>query len=94
MPISPLTVHGANRRWTPMRLRQQEYPHVGTQTAADISKEKVQPIKWPEVPHRKLIRRKPSRTTRRVSNFLSTSAVQHPSFALGLRVTGLTESTG
>ena len=34
----------ANRRLIPVRLRQQEDPDIGTQTAADISQEEVQPI--------------------------------------------------
>src|SRR4029079_13757007 len=38
----------------PIRLRQQEHPHIGPQTAADISEGEVQPIEPAEVPDRNL----------------------------------------
>ena len=44
--------HRANRCLIPIRLRQQEHPHIGPQTAADISEEEVQPIERAEVPQR------------------------------------------
>ena len=46
--------HRANRCLIPIRLRQQEHPHIGPQTAADISEEEVQPIERAEVPHKDL----------------------------------------